>query len=69
MWEATWGVLESKIAEKEQALAAERKASAEKEQALAEKELALAAERKANAEKDAEMAKLLERISQLEKKQ
>jgi predicted transposase/invertase (TIGR01784 family) len=76
MWEATWGVLESKIAEKEQALAAERKASAEKEQALAaerkasaEKEQALAAERKASAEKDAEMAKLLERISQLEKKQ
>jgi hypothetical protein len=53
-------------AEKDEALAAERKAHAEKDEALAEKDEALAAERKTHA---AEMAKLLERISQLEQKQ
>ncbi|MDR1341666.1 MAG: hypothetical protein LBK18_00245, partial [Prevotellaceae bacterium] len=44
------------LAEKDAALAAERKANAEKDAALAEKDAALAAEREANAEKDAALA-------------
>ncbi|MDR1416902.1 MAG: Rpn family recombination-promoting nuclease/putative transposase, partial [Prevotellaceae bacterium] len=62
VWEASCDHLEEQVVEKDKIIA-------EKDQALAEKDLALAAERKALAEKNVEMAKLLERIAQLEKKQ
>jgi predicted transposase/invertase (TIGR01784 family) len=55
------------IAEKDAALAAERKALAEKDATLAEKDATLAAERKANAEKDAALAAALAELDALRK--
>jgi hypothetical protein len=75
MWESTLGDVEGQLAAEREALAEKNKILAEKDKLLAEKDKALAEKDKTIAErdealagKDVKIAKLLERISQMEQK-